>query len=96
MTRFTLLTGIAGETLGRGRAQGRREARRAARGRRHRARAGEVTDLYYDWARLREVDEDGALLVRPDKHIGWRSPAAAGRPGGALLAALSAILSRED
>ena len=34
----------------------------------------EVTDIYYDWARIREVDEDGVLLVRPDKHIGWRSP----------------------
>jgi maleylacetate reductase len=32
-----------------------------------------VTDLYFDWSRLREVGEDGALLVRPDKHIGWRS-----------------------
>ena len=33
----------------------------------------EVTDLYFDWAKLREVEEDGALLVRPDKHIGWRA-----------------------
>ena len=32
-----------------------------------------VTDLYYDWAKVREVDESGALLVRPDKHIAWRS-----------------------
>ena len=41
----------------------------------------EVTDLYYDWAKLREVEEDGALLVRPDKHIGWRSDRPAGGPG---------------
>jgi hypothetical protein len=33
----------------------------------------EVTDIYYDWARIREIDEDGALPVRPDRHIGWRS-----------------------
>ena len=33
----------------------------------------EVTDIYYDWARIREIGEDGVLLVRPDKHIGWRS-----------------------
>jgi 2,4-dichlorophenol 6-monooxygenase len=32
-----------------------------------------VTDLYYEWAGLREVEEGGALLVRPDKHIGRRS-----------------------
>ncbi len=33
----------------------------------------EVTDIYYDSARIREIEEDGVLLVRPDKHIGWRS-----------------------
>ena len=27
----------------------------------------QVTDIYYDWARIREIGEDGALLVRPDK-----------------------------
>ncbi|MFC5382009.1 FAD-dependent oxidoreductase [Aquipuribacter nitratireducens] len=31
------------------------------------------TDLYDDWARLREVDEDGCVLVRPDNHVAWRS-----------------------
>ena len=25
-----------------------------------------------DWARLREVAEGGAILVRPDGHVGWR------------------------
>jgi 2,4-dichlorophenol 6-monooxygenase len=32
----------------------------------------EVTDLYDDSARLREVGEDSVLLIRPDEHIGWR------------------------
>ena len=43
----------------------------------------EVTDIYYGWARIREIDEDGVLLVRPDKHIGWRSmtlPATQNKP----------------
>ena len=42
----------------------------------------EVTDLYFDWAKLRGVAEDGAVLVRPDKHVGWRAdrlPARSGR-----------------
>jgi len=26
-----------------------------------------VTDIYSDWARIRDIDEDGSLLVRPDK-----------------------------
>lgn len=54
----------------------------------------EVTDLYYDWAKLREVDESGALLVRPDKHIAWRSPQMPDNPTDALGAALAAVLGR--
>jgi 2,4-dichlorophenol 6-monooxygenase len=50
-----------------------------------------VTDLYYDWARIREVEEDGAILVRPDKHIGWRSMRLAADPYRALRDAVTAI-----
>lgn len=53
-----------------------------------------VTDIYYDWARLREVDEDGVLLVRPDKFIGWRSVSLPADPERALRDALTAMLSR--
>ena len=54
----------------------------------------EVTDIYYDWARLREVDEDGVLLVRPDKFIGWRSMSLPADPERSLRDALTALLSR--
>ena len=54
----------------------------------------EVTDIYYDWARIREIDEDGVLLVRPDKHIGWRSMTLPRNPEQALRQALTQILSR--
>ena len=53
----------------------------------------EVTDLYCDWERLRGVDEDGAVLVRPDKHIGWRSQNLPEDPAAALRDALASILS---
>ena len=33
----------------------------------------EHIDLYDDWARAREVGEDGCVLVRPDAHVAWRS-----------------------
>jgi 2,4-dichlorophenol 6-monooxygenase len=33
----------------------------------------ELQDLYGDWAELREVHEEGCLLVRPDGYIMWRS-----------------------
>lgn len=56
----------------------------------------DITDLYFDWAKLRGVAEDGAVLVRPDKHIGWRADRLPSDPEGALHAAVSAILSREN
>jgi 2,4-dichlorophenol 6-monooxygenase len=55
----------------------------------------EVTDLYFDWSRLREVAESGALLVRPDKHICWRAAELMADPEAELRRALTAILSRQ-
>ncbi|MET4141929.1 FAD-dependent monooxygenase [Pedobacter sp. UYP1] len=33
----------------------------------------DVQDLYGDWAEIREVKEEGCILVRPDGYIMWRS-----------------------
>lgn len=55
----------------------------------------EVTDLYYDWAKLREVDESGAMLVRPDKHIAWRSMTMPEDPESTLRTVIRQILGRE-
>ncbi|MFE2216404.1 FAD-dependent oxidoreductase [Streptomyces canus] len=54
----------------------------------------EVTDLYYDWAKLREVDESGVVLVRPDKHVAWRSMTMPEDPEGALRTAMRQILGK--
>ncbi|MDQ0678826.1 2,4-dichlorophenol 6-monooxygenase [Arthrobacter pascens] len=56
----------------------------------------EITDLYFDWAKLREVAEDGALLVRPDKHIGWRYHTMPADPETELRTAAAAILNRSE
>jgi 2,4-dichlorophenol 6-monooxygenase len=32
-----------------------------------------VTDPYGEWASLREVETTGCVLVRPDRHVAWRS-----------------------
>jgi 2,4-dichlorophenol 6-monooxygenase len=93
MNRFTLFTGIAGEAWADAAAKVAQdlgvplETVVIGPGR-------TVTDLYFDWARTRAVEEDGALLVRPDKHIGWRSATLPADPQRALHDALSAILSR--
>ncbi|MGW4211196.1 FAD-dependent oxidoreductase [Lentzea sp. NPDC004789] len=92
---FTLLTGITGEAWA-------DAAQKAA------DRLGvpvrtvvigpgrDVTDLYFDWSRLSGVDEDGAVLVRPDKHVAWRSRALPADPEAALMAVLTTVLSREE
>jgi 2,4-dichlorophenol 6-monooxygenase len=92
-TTFTLITGIAGEAWA-----------TAAKKISHEldvpvntviiGPGREVTDIYYDWARIREIGEDGVLLVRPDKHIGWRSMTLPRDPEQALRQALTQILSR--
>jgi energy-coupling factor transporter ATP-binding protein EcfA2 len=94
-TRFTLITGISGEPWESAAEKIANElgidlaAVVIGPGR-------EVTDLYYDWSRLREIDEGGALLVRPDKHIGWRAAALPADPESALRDALTEILGRGD
>lgn len=35
-----------------------------------------IRDIYGDWRRVREIGEDGAVLVRPDHHVAWRAMAA--------------------
>ena len=46
------------------------------------------------WQTQCRIDVDGALLVRPDQHIAWRSASAAAPGPGELEAALSRILDR--
>jgi 2,4-dichlorophenol 6-monooxygenase len=55
---------------------------------------GDYQDPRSAWQRHRQIASDGAILVRPDRFIAWRSPAAGGEPRAALAAALSQILGR--
>jgi 2,4-dichlorophenol 6-monooxygenase len=51
-------------------------------------------DIDGSWARLRQIGQDGAILVRPDNHVAWRSPAAVADPAGVLTDALHSVLGR--
>jgi 2,4-dichlorophenol 6-monooxygenase len=53
----------------------------------------EYQDLYEDWARAREVGEDGCVLVRPDMHVAWRANGMADDPAAELLSVLSRVLA---
>ena len=55
---------------------------------------GELTDVDGAWHDAYGIDGDGAVLVRPDGHVGWRSRKAPADPERALAAALDAILGR--
>jgi 2,4-dichlorophenol 6-monooxygenase len=54
----------------------------------------EHIDLYEDWARAREVGEDGCVLVRPDMHVAWRAAGAVDDPAAELSQVLTAVLAR--
>jgi 2,4-dichlorophenol 6-monooxygenase len=54
----------------------------------------EYIDVYDDWARAREVGEDGCALVRPDAHVAWRSAGLVADPAGELDRVLRAVLDR--
>jgi 2,4-dichlorophenol 6-monooxygenase len=91
--RFTLLTGISGQQWeGAARLVSQRLGIAIAAyvigpGR-------EYTDLYEDWARLREVSENGCVLVRPDAHVAWRAATIVDEPEIELQRALESILDR--
>ncbi|MEO0997110.1 MAG: FAD-dependent monooxygenase [Pseudomonadota bacterium] len=51
-------------------------------------------DPYGDFARLRETEENGVLLVRPDFIVGWRASGLSDDPAGDLTDALRRILGK--
>ncbi|MGV9498707.1 FAD-dependent oxidoreductase [Streptomyces sp. NPDC003642] len=86
--RFTLLTGIGGEAWLRAAERQDVEIATVVIG-----PGQEYEDPYGDWARLREIPDAGALLVRPDGFVAFRHPDAARTNAGELLAdALRRIL----
>lgn len=84
--RMTLVTGPA--------AQAWRDAADALGGRSlaHVAIGADVPDSDGAWRAQLGIGDAGALLVRPDQHVAWRSADAPADPRAALAGALSAIL----
>jgi 2,4-dichlorophenol 6-monooxygenase len=46
-----------------------------------------------EWAVVREVTASGAVLVRPDRKVGWRTASAPENPAAALCEVIAAILA---
>lgn len=53
-----------------------------------------IDDPAGDWARLRGVEEDGCVLVRPDRFVAWRSMTLPVDPAAELVRVLSALLNQ--
>ncbi|KAI0876421.1 FAD binding domain-containing protein [Hypoxylon argillaceum] len=53
-------------------------------------------DVYRDWYKSREVEEDGCVLVRPDRFVAWRSKTMIPDCEGKLRHVLDSVLSRDS
>lgn len=51
-------------------------------------------DVYDDWARRREVEEDGCVLLRPDRTVCWRSMTMKEDCNASLLTVMRSVLGR--
>ncbi|MGP8120997.1 MAG: FAD-dependent oxidoreductase [Xanthobacteraceae bacterium] len=94
--RFVLLTGIGGDCW--------REAATAVK-----AKYGvdvevvtigpqgcDALDIYADWYRQSEVDEDGCVLVRPDMYVGWRAKQATAQASELLVDVFGKLLGFKE
>ncbi|KAH8799728.1 FAD binding domain-containing protein [Xylogone sp. PMI_703] len=54
----------------------------------------EYEDRYFDWAKIRDVDESGCVLVRPDYFVAWRSQRWEEDSAEKLMAVMKSVLSR--
>jgi 2,4-dichlorophenol 6-monooxygenase len=89
--RFTLLTGIGGETWvavaeALGKEMGLPINAHLIGPRR------KITDHTGDWARASEISDAGCLVVRPDHHVAWRAAEMTANPAADLRRVLRAIL----
>lgn len=50
-------------------------------------------DVYFDWARRREVEEHGCVLARPDRFVAWRSKVMIDAPVEKLEEVMRSILA---
>lgn len=49
-------------------------------------------DVYFDWAERKEIDEDGCVLVRPDRFVAWRAKSMVSDPNAKLLLVMKSLL----
>ena len=58
--------------------------------------AGDWLDLRFDWLHYRGISPAGAILVRPDRFVAWRSYEASTDPHATLENALHQVLGTQQ
>ena len=56
----------------------------------------DLVDPEGTWARTYEVEQDGAVLVRPDGHVAWRCRSRMAQPGQVLQEVLARVLGETE
>ena len=56
----------------------------------------DALDIYADWYRQSEVEEDGCVVVRPDMYVGWRAKQATSKASNILVDVFGKLLGRID
>jgi 2,4-dichlorophenol 6-monooxygenase len=90
---FALLTGVGGEAWAGAAAEASARAGVPVMVHVIGGRDG-VTDPYGEWAGVREVETTGCVLVRPDRHVAWRSMRYAPDSARQLAAVIEQALGR--
>jgi 2,4-dichlorophenol 6-monooxygenase len=54
----------------------------------------DAQDIYADWYRQSEVDEDGCVVVRPDMYVAWRAKQAVANAADVLTGVFGRLLGR--
>lgn len=92
---FSLLTGIGGDDWSNAAATAARELGVPVEVHQIGTRSG-PKDVYGDWAEVRGVSAAGAILVRPDRHVAWRSEDLPDVASKRLIEVLRAILCQDQ
>lgn len=91
--QFTLLTGIGGDAWISATQSVSRSVGFPIRAYKI-AHGGDYVDCYREWCRVREIGENGAILVRPDHFVAWRYHGMIIDPAEKLLSIFHHILGR--
>ena len=92
--RFTLLTGIGGECWSAAAAAVEANYGLPVDVVSIGPAGSDAQDIYADWYRQCEVEEDGCVVVRPDMYVAWRAKQAVANASDVLIGVFGQLLGR--